>query len=340
MEVLVVEPSGRGNLAQHSHGLCTGLTDRGNEVSLFTSTDYELEEHADDYEVIKQPSDRLTPLNYLALLKRIVKKEPDVVHLQWFPSPLVYYAGMRMLRQLRDVPLVYTAHHVISHRRMLHHHNTYGKMYELFDGIVTHSEQNRARILDVWGLEPEKVRVMPHGGLIDLEPGNGEQPEKKSLLFFGHVNRQKGADTLVEAMKELDDDYRLTVAGKGASEFENGDDHVETVDTYVPVEDVKNYFQSHDLVVLPHNKPCTTPLIAAARNMAKPAVVSDMVENSDEGACYTFKAGDSDDLAEKVKKFYQNGEKLREEAEEMSAQMTWTESAEKTETLYHELVST
>lgn len=333
MEILLVEGSGRGNQAHRSHGLSTGLAKLGHEVTLLTSSDYELSGEASGY-ALKYFGGTDPWMDGYRLVVEARRIDPDVVHVRWLPSPVVQLFAVVALRLLSDAPLVLTAPHVAPHGKRFYHEPFLKWTYRLFQAVITHSESNRSRLVDRYGLEPERVSVAPQVGVVPHRDAD-EDPGERSLLFFGYATREKGVETVLEAMEVLGEGYTLTIAGKGASRFSGA--NVRTVEGYVPLEDVAEYFGKHGLVVLPHLKRCTSPIVALAREVGRPVVASDRVENSGEATGITFEAGDPEDLARAVGSFYEGGKSLLEEAE-ASAGQTRRRAAEATEAVYRELL--
>lgn len=84
--------------------------------------------------------------------------------------------------------------------------------------------------------------------------------DKRIVLFFGGLRRDKGPDVIVQAMPLLSDDWVLVIAGEGkeaehlrflANELGCSDRIVFRVG-YVPEREVSRYFFSADVVALPY----------------------------------------------------------------------------------------
>lgn len=141
--------------------------------------------------------------------------EADIVHCHtWY----THLAGI-FTRELLQIPLVLTTHSLETHRpwkveqlgngyflsRWIEHH-----AYTTADGVIAVSEQMKTDVVEAYGIEAEKVRVI-HNGIDpdfyqptfdnDLLLSLGIQPEVPFVLFVGRITRQKGISNLIEAAR-------------------------------------------------------------------------------------------------------------------------------------------
>ncbi|HEY7950789.1 MAG TPA: glycosyltransferase family 4 protein [Solirubrobacterales bacterium] len=137
-------------------------------------------------------------------LRRVL--DADVVHYQWLTMPaldahLLPSAGPRVL----------TAHYVLPPRPSRRDQATARRMFGRMDAVVAHSEHGAARLRDEVGLDPARVRVIPHGAFDYLTRLPDEKPlapelqaaEGPVILFFGLLRPYKGIDTLLESFREV-----------------------------------------------------------------------------------------------------------------------------------------
>lgn len=113
----------------------------------------------------------------------------------------------------------------------------------------------------------------------------GLDPEKKTLLFFGLIREYKGLDILLEAFRELGEDYQLVVAGEPYGSFEKyqaiidslpGKERVKVFPDYIRDSEVKRYFSAADLVVLPYRSATQSGISSVACHFGVPMVVTDV----------------------------------------------------------------
>ena len=113
----------------------------------------------------------------------------------------------------------------------------------------------------------------------------GLDPAKKTLLFFGLIREYKGLDILLEAFRDLPEDYQLVVAGEPYGSFDKyqslidslpGKDRVHLFLEYIPDTEVKKYFSAADLAVLPYRSATQSGVGAVACHFGVPLVVTDV----------------------------------------------------------------
>ncbi len=160
-----------------------------------------------------------------ALVRRLRREQPDVIHFQWLPLPVV---DRRFLGRLRAIaPLVLTVHDTNPFNG-----NPTGSLQRLgahaafadFDRLIVHTEQGRARLL-AHGEGEGRVTVMPHG-LLGRASAQAADPMQGEITFllFGKIKPYKGADLLIEAFARLDPalraQARLRIVGKPYMDLE------------------------------------------------------------------------------------------------------------------------
>ena len=115
--------------------------------------------------------------------------------------------------------------------------------------------------------------------------GLGIDPDRKTLLFFGLIRDYKGLDILLDAFKELPEDYQLVVAGEPYGSFDKyrriidkmrGKERVKLFLNYVRDVEVKQYFSAADLVVLPYRSATQSGISSISYHFEVPMVTTDV----------------------------------------------------------------
>jgi glycosyltransferase involved in cell wall biosynthesis len=209
--------------------------------------------------------------------------DADVVHYQWLTMPAL---DARLLPPRR--PRVMTAHYVLplrpSRRQVAGARRLFGRM----DIVVAHSEQGAARLRDEVGVDPARVRVIPHGAfdyLTDLPeekplPPELEGAEGPVILFFGLLRPYKGLDTLLTAFREVEG-AELWIVGNPRMDVEplrrlaaKAPGRVRFVTRFVDEAEIPALFRRADLVVLPYRDAEHSGVLYTGLAFGKPLVLS------------------------------------------------------------------
>jgi len=158
----------------------------------------------------------------------LLRRRPDVLHLQWLAAPELD----RLLFRPR-VPTVFTAHDLLP-RRTARKRALWRQLLARFDRVVVHSDVGRQTLAEL-GVDP---RVIPHP-VFPSDPPRVD--DGRTLLALGTIRPYKGLEDSIAAAKQIDG-ARLIVAG----------DPLEPLDRYrAQAGDVAEwrlgYLQQHEL---------------------------------------------------------------------------------------------
>ena len=163
-------------------------------------------------------------------------KESDLVHCHtWY----THLAGC-LLKELLDIPLILTVHSLEPHRPWKEEQlaNAYAVSTWLektallnADGIIAVSRSMKEDVQHLYGISPEKIRVIHNG--IDLDHykptfdeelilSYGVNPDKPYVLFVGRITRQKGIIHLVNGLPYIERDTQIVLCA-GAADTEKID---------------------------------------------------------------------------------------------------------------------
>lgn len=148
---------------------------------------------------------------------------------------------------------------------------------------------------DLLRLKPEAPHIVCHhpiythfGPRMEREAAArklGVEPGRKTLLFFGLIREYKGLDILLEAFRELPEEYQLIIAGECYGPFDKyreiidsmpGKERVKVFEGYVKDSEVSPYFSASDLVVLPYRSATQSGISAVACHFGVPMLVTDV----------------------------------------------------------------
>jgi glycosyltransferase involved in cell wall biosynthesis len=207
----------------------------------------------------------------------------DVVHYQWLTVPAL---DPLLLPPLR--PRVMTAHYILpphpGRRQLASARRAFGAV----DAVVAHSEHGAATLRDVVGLDPTRVRVIPHGAFDYLTRLPAELPlpaelqgaEGPVILFFGLLRPYKGLDTLLQAFRRVEG-AELWIVGNPRMDpaplralAEEARGRVRFVSRFVDDAEMPAIFRRADVVVLPYRDAEHSGVLYTGLAFGKPLVLS------------------------------------------------------------------
>jgi glycosyltransferase involved in cell wall biosynthesis len=373
VRVHVVDPS--AYTPPYDHALCRALGLAGAEVELFTSRfAYGSVAPAEGYErhELFYPLARFAPGSHAQRAAKLAEHVPDmlryrraaggadVVHFQWLP---VQYLDGHLLPRRRTPSgarrgLVLTAHDVLPREPRPGQLAAQRRLYDRFDAVVVHSEHGRARLVGELGVDPDRVRVIPHGVFAHLAdapspPAAGGrapfQTEKPVVLCFGLMRPYKGIDVLLEAWRGIDG-AELWIAGMPRMDISPllaaAPPNVRFVPRFVSDSELPAYFRRADLVVLPYREIDQSGVLFTALAFGKPLLLSDVggfPEVASTGAARVVPAGDPAALREALRTLLGDPAALAELSsrakEAAEGRYSWGEIARQTLDLYRSLAA-
>jgi glycosyltransferase involved in cell wall biosynthesis len=366
--VKLVDPS--AFTPPYDRALAAALAGAGAEVELLTSRFlYGPVPPADGYRVqelfyrcsarrgLQAPARRAVKLaEHLPDMRRLRRAtaEADVVHYQWLTVPAL---DARLLAPKR--PRVMTAHYILpprpSRRQLTVARGLFGRM----DAVVAHSEHGARRLREEVGLDPGRVRVIPHGAFDYLTRLPEERPLPAELegaagpviLFFGLLRPYKGLDTLLQAFRRVAG-AELWIVGNPRMDTaplralaEEAPGRVRFLTRFVEDAEVPAIFRRADLVVLPYRDVEHSGVLYTALAFGKPIVASAVggfPEVAEQGAAHLVAPEDPAALAAALAELSADAaarEELAAAARRAAAgPYSWKAIAAQTLALYEELL--
>ena len=315
MRVLMIEHSGTGGMYAYADALCRGLSEAGVDVTVLTSSawpekpvPFNIERRLSEFTKEQGGSSRLhwaadrfcrSVLNSFRRNRFALKGSYDVVHFQGAGMPLLDQFFLKPLA--KSLPVVMTVHDIKSHyERFVSRDSFLRRSLRIPHCLITHYQNGKSQLIDHWGVDDERVSVIPHGIMMPLHHSVGRSearrrqnlPEKRRIiLFFGSIRPNKGLDVLLEALNYIRSrvpEVLLIVAGavpRGMNFQKYSDiiqklnlsENVRTEINFIPDEDVDNFMAAADMVVLPYVKfEAQSGVLLRAYAHEKPVVVSDV----------------------------------------------------------------
>ena len=227
VQILVVS---HGFQPAYERGFCNGLAAVGHRVTLVSGDRADRSSLDPSIELIPLRGSQeecrprwikaLNMLRYrLALLMRVVRSRPAVVHVIGLIEPLWVVGVLEgWLLRLMARRYVLTVHDLLPHDR----HTAIARRacrlaYRAPHHLVVHTSRMAKELETGFAVDPTRVTVMAHG--IEPSPKAGQASQVTSrnhpprLLCFGHVMHYKGIDLLVDAMALVKAPCELLVSG-------------------------------------------------------------------------------------------------------------------------------
>src|SRR5436190_6985625 len=297
------------------------------------------------------------------------RHEFDVVHgHDW----LVASAGDHLAKRFR-CPLVVTIHATeygrhqgwVDKHPQSYIHGVERWMANRAERVVTCSAYMREHVSDVFGLDEERITVIPNGidpselvPVDDLEAlrASFAEPHERLVLLVGRLVYEKGFQLALEALPGLIErlrDVRFVVAGSGTAESELRDqarelglDEHGTFLGWIGDDVLHSLYRISDLTVVPSIFEPFGLVALEAMASGCPCLVADtgglreVVPHEDVGL--RFRSRDADSLAEVAIRLLADdelGRRLVAEAREHVRSFDWSDVAERTAQLYETLAA-
>ncbi len=368
MRVQVVDPP--AYTPPYDHALCAALARAGAEVTLATSrfghgpvpapSGYRVEElfYPLAARLGGSPGVAARAVKLAGHVPGMLRwrrraREAEISHLQWLTLPGID------ARLLPRGPLVWTVHDPPPHGRAA---RGWAAAARRMDALVAHSGPGADAIIDRLGVEPARVRVIPHGAFEHLTRLERELPlpaelagaERPVILCFGLIRPYKGIDVLLDAFREIDD-AELWIVGRPMMDIEpfrelarsaRPSSRVRFVDRFITDPEIPALFRRAAVVVLPYREADQSGVLYTALAFGKAVVATDVggfpEVAAHGGAIRLVGAGEPEPLAAALADVVANGRE-RERLERAASAAargpySWSRAAAETIDLYRSLL--
>ena len=325
--IALIEPvGGHGGMDYYDYGLAYGLGENGVSVSYYTCNKTNPRSYPNVKTVIcfndlwtrSFASKTIEYLrgHYIAF-RNAREEKSKIVHLHFFTFRSIDLLVLA-LGKLMGFKAVVTVHDVNAFDKKAS--RLIEKLcYALIDGVIVHNQTSLDFLVEK-NINKRPTAVIPHGNYIPFITPVKEKSSSKAplrLLFFGQIKRVKGLDVLLQAVakvKQQGHAIHLTIGGKAwKSDLDEYrelittlsiDDIVTTDFRYIPDEEVVNFYENADLVVLPYREIYQSGVLLLSLSYGKPVLCSDLkpfmeIVKSDETG-FLFQSENADDLANQI----------------------------------------
>lgn len=265
--------------------------------------------------------------NLLLLTYSVFRKEVSVIHIQWLPMLRyinIEYYFVCLWKKL-GVKIVYTTHNLLPHDTGRKFYKIYKKVYNIADVLICHVNSTKAGLEKEFNINPDKIRIIPHGPLFENFSEISKEdackkleiPNKKNVLLLGFIKPYKGVEFLIDTWKKVTErlpDAQLIICGKGKEDYIksitekidslNLNDFIQTKFRFLTTEEVPLYHYASDVIVFPYKKIDQSGALYTAMATKKPIITTkvggfkEIIRQGDNG--YLVEYGNTDEFSAKM----------------------------------------
>jgi glycosyltransferase involved in cell wall biosynthesis len=236
--------------------------------------------------------DSIGPWTWWRAARRIVDFGARLLILQWWhPFFAPAYASIARYCQRRGVRTLFLCHNVHPHESSRLDTALIRLGLGSADAFIIHSETDKQALESLFPGRPYELTPLPAFSFFRSGHGTRQQAREKLqvqgpvLLFFGLIRPYKGLDVLLRALALVRQrlPVQLLVVGEFYQDRRPTDalvnelglaDAVRIVDSYVPNEEVEDYFLATDLLVMPYRSATQSAIAQIALSFERPALVT------------------------------------------------------------------
>jgi beta-1,4-mannosyltransferase len=296
----------------------------------------------------------------------------NIFHLHWisfstkktiFSKQLSFFNTLLCLYVIKiyKYKLIWTVHNILPHEKQTMHDLFLAQqLSKLADAKIVHSNHTLRQMSDL-GLKTSSTFVVPHGNYNGVYPNNINRKDARIqlkinegefvILFFGIIRPYKGIDNLIDSFTKLKlDNAKLLIVGNCTDETirqkilaAQEKLNITFYDEYIENEEVAKYFNAADILCLPFKSVTTSGSALLALSFGKPIIapLEGSLLDVPRDVGYLYNINEPFALKESIREAYNNISKLttmQTNALEYSKTLDWQSIAEKTYTIYENLI--
>ena len=293
-----VAPMGYNNLGVYDYSLIQNIRDY--KVYYFGNVKYKSGKIGTSSDLIYSYSDKkaLSKIfsylrSHFILFLKALRLKPSIIHFQWLKVPSVDLQLLRILK-IRKCRIILTAHNLLPHNTGTRYKGVFDKIYSIADVIIVHSQVTKREMIEMFGMEADKIQVIPHG-VLEISGSDEEEVRNLSEEFIkdndldgktvfaqlGGVHKYKGIDLVVNTWKQIDekneDGIHLLIAGVGTNESLHelsSRKDATVINRFLSDSEFLALMRIADFILLPYYKISQSGVLLTALNEKKRIIVS------------------------------------------------------------------
>jgi len=219
----------------------------------------------------------------LDMLLKLRKAEFDVVHGHCYHAFPLHFSTLAKRKRFVVSTHFHGVGHSVFRDSLIRLFKPFGRRtIRAADKIVAVSEYEKNLLCGQFGLDPDKVVVIPCG--VDFREFEGLKRRKRgfrSVLYVGNLVGYKGVQFLIEVLPKLDDDIFLEIVGEGSMRYalEERVKKLNVLDRVrffqnLPRRKLLQKFVDADVFVLPSRYEAYSIVVAEALAAGTPCIVA------------------------------------------------------------------
>jgi glycosyltransferase involved in cell wall biosynthesis len=242
-------------------------------------------------------------------------------------------------------------HAKILKRRLIIHKFLMNLLIKTGSHITVPSLVSYSRIIDNWKIDQKKISILCFSQFEIYKEylKKGVLKSDNVLLFYGLINKYKGVEVLISAMKKVIKvlpELKLIIAGKGEIEYDitTLGDNFEIINRYITNEEIAELNQLATLVVCPYFSASQSGVVMTSFAFNNPVLATnvgalpEVIENGKTGILIDYP--DPDLLAKEIIDFFQDPQKINKFRDNISnkyskTEYSWSNIADQ----YHNLIN-
>lgn len=237
------------------------------------------------------------------ILSSVIKNRPDIIHIHWpnyfmiadskimtIIKSIRFICGLSILK-LFGTKIIWTVHNITGHEIKFKSTELFFNklLIRLCNKLIIHCPSARTEIEKLYKDAP--TVVIPHGNYISqyentITKSEAREKLKLSLedtvfLYFGQIRPYKGVIELINTFKKLDNkQVKLLIAGKPLNNdiaidiliSRQSDNRIIDILQFIPDNEVQDYMNASDIVVLPYKDILTSGAAILAMSFGRPII--------------------------------------------------------------------
>ncbi len=242
----------------------------------------------------------LNPISWWQTARYLNRLNPDLIAIDWYQPYFgpTYYGITTLLKPELRRRLLFICENLVSHEGRSVDRLLTGLGLRHARRFLTLSERVAEEVRAMFGTQAPIYRSeLPTFGWYRREDhfdaGAAKQelgfaPTDRVLLFFGYIRKYKGLDILIDAFAQLHPrhpELKLLVAGEFYDDEGSYREQitrlglhrqVRIISQFIPNEQVAQYFQLSEVVVMPYRSATQSGILAIAYGYDTPVVITDV----------------------------------------------------------------